>query len=73
MFFIASLGGFSIAYFYLVNHAFSKCLLFLTAGSIIHSSNNQNPEKLTYLSDSFSETSWFIGVITLTGFPIIGL
>ena len=36
MVFICGLSGYEIAFFHLVNHAFFKALLFLSAGSVIH-------------------------------------
>ena len=37
MFFACGYSGYSMAMYHLFNHAFFKALLFLTAGSIIHS------------------------------------
>ncbi|MBK9737350.1 MAG: NADH-quinone oxidoreductase subunit L [Saprospiraceae bacterium] len=41
MFFAIGLGAYEAAFFHLVTHAFFKALLFLGAGSIIHSLNGQ--------------------------------
>jgi len=37
MIFICGLSGYSLSLFHLINHAFFKALLFLGAGSVIHS------------------------------------
>jgi NADH:ubiquinone oxidoreductase subunit 5 (subunit L)/multisubunit Na+/H+ antiporter MnhA subunit len=40
MFFSCGLSHYSVGFFHLINHAFFKALLFLSAGSIIHSIND---------------------------------
>ena len=72
MFFAAGVGAYNVAIFHLFTHAFFKALLFLGAGSVIHSLNNEQDirkmggiwRKLPY--------SWglmIIGTLALTGFP----
>ena len=72
MFFAAGIGAYNVAIFHLFTHAFFKALLFLGAGSVIHSLNNEQDirkmggiwRKLPY--------SWglmIIGTLALTGFP----
>ena len=72
MFFAAGVGAYNVAMFHLFTHAFFKALLFLGAGSVIHSLNNEQDirkmggiwRKLPY--------SWglmIIGTLALTGFP----
>ena len=72
MFFAAGIGAYNVAIFHLFTHAFFKALLFLGAGSVIHSFNNEQDirkmggiwRKLPY--------SWIlmlIGTLALTGFP----
>ena len=40
MFFSCGLSNYSVGFFHLTNHAFFKALLFLSAGSVIHSIND---------------------------------
>ena len=72
MFFAAGIGAYNVAIFHLFTHAFFKALLFLGAGSVIHSFNNEQDirkmggiwKKLPY--------SWglmLVGTLALTGFP----
>ena len=72
MFFAAGIGAYNVAIFHLFTHAFFKALLFLGAGSVIHSFNNEQDirkmggiwRKLPY--------SWglmLVGTLALTGFP----
>ena len=47
MFFAAGVGAYNVAIFHLFTHAFFKALLFLGAGSVIHSmSNEQDMRKM---------------------------
>lgn len=74
MFFICGYAGYSIGMFHLFNHAFFKALLFLTAGSIIHANNGeQDIRKMGGLFKiiPFSYISFFIGSISLMGFPFL--
>ena len=72
MFFAAGIGAYNVAIFHLFTHAFFKALLFLGAGSVIHSFNNEQDirkmggiwRKLPY--------SWglmIVGTLALSGFP----
>lgn len=68
------LGCFNGAIFHLYNHAFFKALLFLTAGSIIHSlDNEQDLRKMGGLLNllPFSYCMMLIGSLALMGFPFL--
>jgi|688.fasta_scaffold05268_2 NADH:ubiquinone oxidoreductase subunit 5 (subunit L)/multisubunit Na+/H+ antiporter MnhA subunit len=74
MLFAAGLSQYGISLFHLVNHAFFKALLFLTAGAIIHSfSNEQDIRKLSFIykRSPFLFTSLFIGNIAIMGLPFL--
>ncbi len=74
MFFVCGLSGYHIGLFHLVNHAFFKALLFLSAGSIIHSlSNEQDMRKYGGLLQllPFTYIMLFIGSLSLMGFPFL--
>ena len=74
MFFAAGVGAYNVAMFHLFTHAFFKALLFLGAGSVIHSFQNEQDIKnmggvwrklpITYLM-------MIIGTLALTGFPFL--
>lgn len=72
MFVACGLSAYSIAYFHLINHAFFKALLFLCAGSIIHSLNDeQDIRKMGGLKNilPFTYVSMLIASLSLIGFP----
>ena len=72
MFFVCGLSGYNIGLFHLFNHAFFKALLFLTAGSVIHSlSNEQNIARMGALTEILPSTYnlMFIGLLSLNAFP----
>lgn len=72
MIFACGLSNYHIAFFHLVNHAFFKALLFLSAGAVIHSiSNEQDMRKYGGLLQiiPFTTSMLFIGSIALMGFP----
>jgi NADH-ubiquinone oxidoreductase chain 5 len=72
MIFACGLSHYSIAFFHLVNHAFFKALLFLSAGSIIHGMNDeQDLRKFASIIKAFpvSYVMILIGSLALTGFP----
>ncbi len=72
MFFICGLSGYNIGLFHLFNHAFFKALLFLSAGSVIHSlSNEQNIMRMGALRKliPFTFAMILIGLLSLTAFP----
>jgi len=67
---LAILGGI----FYLVNHAFSKSLLFLNAGAIEHSCSSRDLRKLGGLNDKMPVTgaTSLIGAMSISGIPPFG-
>ena len=72
MVFSCGLSNYSASVFHLTNHAFFKALLFLSAGSIIHSVfDEQDMRKMgglvTFLP--FTYVMIFIGSLALIGFP----
>lgn len=74
MFFICGYAGYSSSMFHLFNHAFFKALLFLAAGAVIHAmSSEQDIRKMgsLYRIVPLSYISFFIGSISLTGFPFL--
>ena len=74
MVFICGMSHYSLGIFHLANHAFFKALLFLTAGSIIHSMNDEQDIRryggLVKLLP-FSYAMLFIGSLSLMGFPFL--
>jgi proton-translocating NADH-quinone oxidoreductase chain L len=74
MVFACGLSGYSAALFHLVNHAFFKALLFLSAGAVIHGlSNEQDIRKMGGLGKimPFTYTMFLIGSLALIGFPFL--
>ena len=74
MIFACGLSSYQVGVFHLFNHAFFKALLFLCAGSIIHSlSDEQDIRKMGGLRAilPFSYASILIGSLALTGFPFL--
>jgi NADH-quinone oxidoreductase subunit L len=72
MFVALSFGAFSAAMFHLTTHAFFKALLFLAAGSIIHSlGGEQDIRKMGGLNKSMPKTYWtfLIATLAITGIP----
>jgi len=72
MVFICGLSNYSLSLFHLTNHAFFKALLFLSAGSIIHSlSDEQDIRKYGGLLKilPFSYLMILIGSLSLLGIP----
>jgi len=66
------LSNYAASFFHLINHAFFKALLFLSAGALIHSlSNEQDLRKYGGLIKllPFTAMMFFIGSMALTGFP----
>ncbi|MFQ5481852.1 MAG: NADH-quinone oxidoreductase subunit L [Nitrospinaceae bacterium] len=73
MFLATGVGVFSVAMFHLMTHAFFKALLFLGAGSVIHSLNDeQDIRKMGGLARVMPLTfgTFLIGSLALTGFPL---
>ena len=74
MFFATGVGAYNIAMFHLFTHAFFKALLFLGAGSVIHSFNDeQDINKMggVYKHLPYTYILMIIGTLALTGFPFL--
>ena len=74
MFFAAGIGAYHIAIFHLFTHAFFKALLFLCAGSVIHSLHEeQDIRKMGGIYKKIPVTYAFmlIGTLAITGFPFL--
>ena len=74
MVFACGLSSYHVSFFHLVNHAFFKALLFLSAGAIIHSlSNEQDMRKYGGLASllPFTSVMLLIGSLSLMGFPFL--
>jgi len=74
MIFICGLSEYSISVFHLINHAFFKALLFLGAGSVIHSMvGEQDMRKFGSLVKliPFTYSMLFLGFLALCGFPFL--
>jgi len=68
------LSQYSTGFFHLINHAFFKALLFLTAGAIIHSFNNeQDIRKLSglYTRMPIIHSAILVGNIAIMGLPFL--
>ncbi|HXT83313.1 MAG TPA: NADH-quinone oxidoreductase subunit L [Verrucomicrobiae bacterium] len=74
MIFACGLSNYHVSFFHLVNHAFFKALLFLSAGAIIHSlSNEQDMRRYGGLLQLLPYTSimLMIGSLSLMGLPFL--
>lgn len=74
MFFSCGLSNYDIAIFHLFNHGFFKALLFLSAGSVIHSLyDEQDIRKMGGLSIflPFTYLCFVIGSLAIVGFPFL--
>ncbi|MBH00865.1 MAG: NADH-quinone oxidoreductase subunit L [Candidatus Pelagibacter sp.] len=74
MFFATGIGAYNVAIFHLFTHAFFKALLFLGAGSIIHSfKDEQDINSMGGVWKKLPYTYFFmvIGTLALTGFPLL--
>lgn len=74
MIFVCGLSNYNVSFFHLSNHAFFKALLFLSAGSVIHSlSNEQDMRKFGGLNILLPLTSMTItiGSLALAGTPFL--
>ena len=72
MVFACGLSHYSVGVFHLMNHAFFKALLFLSAGSVIHAlSDEQDMRKMGGLVQllPFTYSMMCIGSLALVGFP----
>lgn len=74
MVFACGLSNYSAGIFHLANHAFFKALLFLGAGSVIHSvADEQDMRKMGGLKNliPFTYSMIVIGSLALSGFPFL--
>jgi NADH-ubiquinone oxidoreductase chain 5 len=74
MIFACGLSSYFVSFFHLINHAFFKALLFLSAGSIIHAINDeQDMRKMGNLIQLIPLTYslMLIGSLSLIGFPFL--
>nr|YP_010470380.1 NADH dehydrogenase subunit 5 [Symbiochloris sp. SG-2018]UVF37868.1 NADH dehydrogenase subunit 5 [Symbiochloris sp. SG-2018] len=74
MILICGLSQYSVGVFHLMNHAFFKALLFLSAGSVIHAlSDEQDMRKMGGIAQllPFTYAMMFIGSLSLAGFPFL--
>jgi len=73
MFLAMGIGVYSLGMFHLMTHAFFKALLFLAAGSVIHSlGGEQDIRKMGGLKDvmPLTHVTFLIGALALSGFPL---
>ena len=65
------MGNWVAAVFHLMTHAFFKALLFLAAGSVIHSTHTQDLHEMGGLWKKMPWTTatWVIGALSLAGIP----
>ncbi|MBO9184299.1 NADH-quinone oxidoreductase subunit L [Rhizobium sp. L80/93] len=73
MFVALGVGAYGPAIFHLFTHAFFKALLFLCAGSVIHSvGGEQDMRKMGGLRPHIQKTFWMmiVGTLAITGFGI---
>jgi len=74
MIFVCGLSHYEVGVFHLANHAFFKALLFLGAGSVIHSLlDEQDMRKMGGLKNllPFTYSTMVIGSLALVGFPFL--
>nr|YP_009118091.1 NADH dehydrogenase subunit 5 [Malawimonas californiana]AJF22851.1 NADH dehydrogenase subunit 5 [Malawimonas californiana] len=74
MVFACGISSYSVSLFHLMNHAFFKALLFLSAGSVIHAiSDEQDMRKMGGLVKiiPFTYTLILIGSLSLMGIPFL--
>jgi len=74
MVFACGLSQYSVSVFHLMNHAFFKALLFLSAGAVIHAmSDEQDMRKMGGLIRllPFTYAMMLIGSLSLIGFPFL--
>lgn len=74
MIFSCGISSYSVTMFHLINHAFFKALLFLSAGSIIHGLHDeQDMRKMGSLNRilPLTYTMTLIGSFALIGFPFL--
>jgi NADH-ubiquinone oxidoreductase chain 5 len=74
MIFVCGLSNYTLSLFHLVNHAFFKALLFLSAGAVIHSvASEQDLRKFGGLLRllPYTYAMFLIGSLALMGFPFL--
>jgi proton-translocating NADH-quinone oxidoreductase chain L len=74
MMFACGLSSYEVSFFHLSNHAFFKALLFLGAGSVLHSlADEQDMRNMGGLKKvlPFSYSTMLIGSLALMGFPFL--
>lgn len=74
MVFARGISSYSVTMFHLMNHAFFKALLFLSAGPIIHALHDeQDMRRMGALNRilPFTYTMTSIGSLALIGFPFL--
>lgn len=74
MIFACGLSKYNVSMFHLANHAFFKALLFLSAGSVIHSlADEQDMRRMGGLAQllPFTYSAMLIGSLSLAGFPFL--
>lgn len=74
MVFACGLSKYNVGMFHLANHAFFKALLFLSAGSVIHSlADEQDMRRMGGLAQllPFTYSAMLIGSLSLAGFPFL--
>jgi len=74
MVFICGLSAYDVSFFHLINHAFFKALLFLSAGSVIHAiSGEQDMRRFGSLIKviPFTYSMMLLGFLALSGFPFL--
>ena len=74
MFFAAGVGAYHVAIFHLFTHAFFKALLFLGAGCVIHSFNDEQDIRSmggVWRKIPYTYALMIIGTLALTGFPFL--
>lgn len=72
MFVCCAISQYNLALFHLINHAFFKSLLFLSAGAIIHALNdNQDIRKMGGIINQLPITyiAFLLGSLSLVAFP----
>jgi NADH-ubiquinone oxidoreductase chain 5 len=72
--FICGLSEYNLSMFHLINHAFFKALLFLSAGSVIHSIvGEQDVRRFGKLTKfiPFTYSMMLLGFFALAGFPFL--
>ena len=74
MIFACGISHYSVSLFHLMNHAFFKALLFLSAGAVIHAmSDEQDMRRMGSLASllPFTYAMMLIGSLSLIGFPFL--